>query len=160
MTAPVPAARAGTPRAGYVRPASSPAPPGVRRAAVAARVLLGLVFLVEGADGFLHVLPPWPSTPEGGRFIGALVGSGYLWPLLKLTEAACGLALVAGRFVPLALVVLAPVLVNVVGFQAALGVGWVLAFDLALLVPYGFLVWAYRRSFRGVLAAQPPVAGP
>src|SRR5262249_33862058 len=86
----------------------------------AARLFLGLTFTVFGLNFFLHFLPMPTPPPRAGAFLGALFASGYLFPLLKGTEVAAGLLLLGGRFVPLALAVLAPVLVNVIGFHLAL----------------------------------------
>ena len=79
--------------------------------------LIGLVFVVFGLNGFLHFIPQ-PSHPgPAGAFLGALAASGYLFPLVKGTELVTGLLLLAGRYVPLALTVLAPVVVNIVAFH-------------------------------------------
>src|SRR6266404_1296969 len=83
----------------------------------AARLFLGLVFTVFGLNFFLHFIPAPPPAPRAGAFAGALFASGYLFPLLKTTEVVAGLLLLSGRFVPLALAVLAPIIVNIVGFH-------------------------------------------
>src|SRR4051812_13658356 len=88
-----------------------------RKLAVAARLVLGLAFLVLGANKLLHFLPLPPMPGPAGAFMGALVASGYLIPLLAVTEMTAGALLLAGRLVPLALLLLAPVLVNIVGFH-------------------------------------------
>ena len=81
-----------------------------------------------------------------------MLGTGYLFPLLKLTEAVCGILLLANRMVPLALTILAPVVLNILLFHLflasspALLVVPVLA---AVLVVY--LAYTYRRYFQGVL---------
>ena len=125
-------------------------------AVVAARVLLALPLLVFGLDGFFAFLPRDIYPEHGARaeaFLNALVGSGYAWPLIKTTEVLVALALLSGRFVPLALVIFAPVLVNIVGFHLTMereGTG--LAFTLAALT--GVLAWSYRASFRPLLAPE------
>ena len=65
----------------------------------AARLFLGLVFTVFGLNFFLHFLPTPPAPPRAAAFGGALFASGYLFPLLKVTEVAAGLLLLGGRFV-------------------------------------------------------------
>ena len=120
-----------------------------------ARLLLGLVFTVFGLDGFLHFLPqPTTPPPEGAMaFAIALMKSGYMFPLIKGTEVLAGLLLLSNRFVPLALVLLAPIIVNIVAFHAFLapeGLGVaapVLALELAL-------AWAYRAAYRPLLAPR------
>lgn len=135
----------------------SPRPRAITRyAATGARVLLGLVFFTFGLDGFLHFVPqPDPSTlpPAGVAFGGALMATGYMFPLIKGTEVLVGALLLANRFVPLALVLLAPVLVNIVLFNAILFQGGgglcvaLVAFEL-------FLAWTHRSAFRPLLAAR------
>lgn len=81
---------------------------------VVARVLLGLVFLASGVAGLMNKIPQPTDLPERLQtFNNGLMASGYFLPLLQLTQAVCGLLLVTGMFVPLALVVLAPVVVNI-----------------------------------------------
>src|SRR5213075_3043351 len=79
-----------------------------------ARLLLGLVFLVFGLNGFLNFLSMGPMpTGLAGQFIGALFLSHYYWVVAAL-QIAGGLLLLANRFVPLALVLLGPVIVNII----------------------------------------------
>jgi hypothetical protein len=130
--------------------------PLARYAAAGARVLLGLTFLVFGLDGFLHFFPqPDPSTlpPAGVAFGGALMATGYMFPLIKGTEVLVGALLLANRFVPLALVLLAPVLVNIVLFHAVLlhGGSGLCAVLVALEL---FLAWTHRSAYRPMLAAR------
>lgn len=78
-----------------------------------ARILLGLIFFVFGLNGFLHFIPTPPMTGPIADFFNGMMASGYFFPLLKGTEVLCGLFLLIGAFVPLALVVLAPIVVNI-----------------------------------------------
>ena len=123
-----------------------------------ARLLLGLIFTVFGLNGFLNFLPV-PEMPEAGsNFIGALVASGYLMTLVKLVEVVGGVLLLIGRFVPLALTVLAPIVVNIFLFHLFLAPGAAgMAMPVLLLALEIYLAYAYRKSFRGVLdaGAQP-----
>ncbi|UJR85264.1 DoxX family protein [Sandaracinus amylolyticus] len=122
-----------------------------RYAPHAARILLGLLFFVFGLNGFLQFIPQPPPPPEAGAFLGGLAAAGYMFPLIKGTEVVAGALLLTNRFVPLALVLLAPIVVNIVFFHAVLapdGIGMVL-FILALEVGLAF---AYRSAFREVLA--------
>ncbi len=136
---------------------SAPARSISRYTAPCARVLLGLVFFVCGLDGFLHFLPqPTELPPEGAMtFAIALLKSGYMFPLIKGTEVAVGALLLANRFVPLALVIIAPVIVNIVAFHAFLapsGVG--LACVLAVLAIH--LAWVHRAAYRPLFATARP----
>jgi putative oxidoreductase len=79
-----------------------------------ARILLGLIFFVFGLMGLLNLVPPPPNLPEKLQtFMTGLMTTGYFIPFLKITETLCGLALLIGAFVPLALVILAPIIINI-----------------------------------------------
>ena len=89
-------------------------------ATLVARLLLGLIFLVLGFNGFLNFLSMGP-TPTGlaGQFVGALVLSHYFWVVAAL-QIAGGALLLANWFVPLALVLLGPVIVNIICYHVFL----------------------------------------
>lgn len=79
-----------------------------------ARILLGLIFFVFGLAGLLNLFTPPPDLPENMQaFMKGLMATGYFFKLLKGTETLCGLLLLTGAFVPLALVVLAPIVLNI-----------------------------------------------
>jgi uncharacterized membrane protein YphA (DoxX/SURF4 family) len=127
-----------------------------RHAATGARVLLGLVFFAFGLDGFLHFVPqPDPSTiPPGAAALGgAFVASGYLFPLIKGTEVVVGALLLANRFVPLALVLLAPVMVNIALFTLFLAPSGI-AMPIVLVALQLFLAWTHRAVYRPLLTAR------
>lgn len=87
------------------------------------RVLLGLIFFVFGLNGFLHFLPQ-PALPEGAMaFLGGLASSGYFFPVLKGTEVISGLLLLTGIAAPVALVILAPISLQIFLFHAILTPG-------------------------------------
>jgi hypothetical protein len=121
---------------------------------VAARYLLGLIFFVFGLNGFLSFIPAPPLPEPAAAFGLALFKSGYFLPMLKTIEIAAGVALLSNRFVPLALAVLAPIVVNIFAFHFFLGGGIVLPIGLIALELY--LAWSYRDVFRPMLR---PVTG-
>jgi putative oxidoreductase len=121
----------------------------------AARLFLGLVFATFGLNFFLHFLPTPAPAPRAAAFAGALFSSGYLFPLLKTTELVAGLLLLGNRFVPLSLAVLAPIVVNVVGFHLFLAPAG-LPLPLALLAAELYLAWTYRAAFAPMLRARTP----
>lgn len=84
------------------------------------RVLLGLLLLFGGLNKFLALAPNPEHNEAGGMFLGALAATGYMIPLIGLIEALCGAAFVAGRFVALSAVLLAPISINIVLFHAVL----------------------------------------
>jgi hypothetical protein len=115
-------------------------------AVLSARILLGTIFLVFGLNGFLHFLPQ-PAMPDAAiAFFGALAASGYMIPLLFATQVVGG-ALLLARLVPLALVVLAPVILDIGLFHVFLAPdGLPLAIVVSLLA--SFLAWVYRDAYR------------
>ncbi|MBO6933680.1 MAG: DoxX family protein [Deltaproteobacteria bacterium] len=119
----------------------------------AARLLLGTIFVVFGLNGFLSFLPMPPMPEAAGTFLGALVGTGYLMTLVKATEVAVGVLLLANRFVPLALALIAPIVVNIVLFHAVLAPAG-LALPLVVLALELFLAWSYRDAFAPMLRAK------
>ncbi|MEO6418306.1 MAG: DoxX family protein [Polyangiaceae bacterium] len=126
-----------------------------RHLPTAARILLGLIFFVFGLNGFLHFIPnPTEAMPDKAvALMGGLIGTGYMFPLIKGTEVIGGALLLTNRFVPLALAFLAPVIVNIVAFHTLLvpsGAGFAI-FILAMEV---FLAWSYRAVYRPMLAAR------
>ena len=126
-----------------------------RHLPTAARFLMGLMFFVFGLNGFLNFIPPpTEAQPEGAvAFSLAMMKSGYLFQLVKGTEVVVGALLLANRFVPLALALIAPVVVNIVAFHAfLLPNGMVMTFVVLALELY--LAWAYRDAFRGMLVMR------
>ena len=124
-----------------------------RRLSVAARVLLGLLFFASGLANLLN-LAPQPPMPEGAAaFIGALMKTGYMLPLIFGTQFIVGTLLLANRFVPLALALLAPFVVNSLAFHAFLERSG-LPVAVAVLVLLVYLAWAYRKAYRPMLALK------
>lgn len=112
-------------------------------AALIARLLLGLMFVVFGLNGFLHFIPAQMPTGLAGQFAGALATSGYMY-VVSAIQVAGGLLLLIGRYVPLGLTLLGPVIVNILCFHIfLLPTGLVMAIVVAVL---WFVVFAYRRA--------------
>lgn len=124
-----------------------------RHLPAAARVVMGLAFFVFGLDGFLHFIPqPTGPMPEGAVALGgAMMNSGYLLQLIKGTELVVGALLLSNRLVPLALALLAPVVVNIVAFHAFLAPDG-MAMGLIVLALEVYLAWMYRDAYRPMLA--------
>jgi putative oxidoreductase len=87
---------------------------------IAAQYLLGLAFLVFGLDGFFHFIPIPPARPPAQQLIGALIHTGYFFQMVKAIEVTAGILLLSNRLVPLALVLLAPLLVGITSIHAFL----------------------------------------
>ncbi len=103
-----------------------------------ARIILGLIFFVFGLNGFLHFIPMPETMPERMMtFMNGLIATNYFLPLLSGTQVVCGALLLAGAFVPLALVVLAPVILNIFLVHVFISTeGLILAIILGLLEVY------------------------
>ncbi|WP_413576694.1 DoxX family membrane protein [Bdellovibrio sp. HCB290] len=103
-----------------------------------ARLLLGFVFFASGIVGLFQLVPQPPDLPAAlVTFNQGLMASVYFFPLLKITEIVCGLLLLIGWFVPLALVILAPIVLNIFLVHAFLAPsGLALALILGLLTIY------------------------
>lgn len=89
-------------------------------ATVVVRVLMGLLFLFGSITYFLKLIEPPPVVGALKTFNDGLEASVYLLPTVKLVELLCGIAFVVGRFVPLATVLIAPIIVNIVLVHAFL----------------------------------------
>lgn len=116
-----------------------------------ARLLLGLIFTVFGANMWFHFIPI-PPPPDGAAkdFMFALYGSGYL-TVVKVLEVAGGLLLLSGRFVNLALALIGPVVVNIALYHVFLVKG---GYPMAIVLGVLSLVaLASRKNFLSALLA-------
>src|SRR5688572_4020746 len=95
----------------------------VSKLPLVARLFLGLIFVMAGLNGFLQFAPAPEFPPAAGAFIGALAGAGYLFPMIASIQLLAGIALLTNRFVPLALILLAPIAVNIAAFHLFLTPG-------------------------------------
>ena len=120
-----------------------------------ARVLMGLPLFVFGLNGFLNFIPQ-PTTPlpeKAMAFAGALMNTGYMMQLIGLTLLTVGALLLANRFVPLALALFAPFIVNSIAFHTFLEHSGLFMAGIFLLLEL-YLTWCYRHAFRPMLAAR------
>jgi putative oxidoreductase len=118
-----------------------------------ARLLLGLIFVVFGLNGFLNFLSMGPMpTGLAGQFVGALALSHYFWVVAAL-QIAGGTLLLANRFIPLALVLLGPVIVNIICYHVFLNPGGAI---LAAVVTALWLMVFYskRQYFSGIFVQR------
>ncbi len=122
--------------------------------ALAAQMLLGLIFFVFGLNGFFEFLAMPEMPAKAGALMGAFAGTGYFFPVLKITEIVAGALLLLRKFPALALVLLAPIVVQIFLFHAILTPGiqnLVMPILLVALEGYlGFVV--YKERFSRVLA--------
>jgi uncharacterized membrane protein YphA (DoxX/SURF4 family) len=118
-----------------------------------ARLGLGLIFVVFGLNGFFHFLPMPAPTGAAAAFAGGLASASYFYPLLKGVEVLAGLMLLANVRAPLALTMLAPIVVNIVAFHVELAPEG-LPLAIAILALELYLAWSYRRAFAPLLQGQ------
>ena len=115
----------------------------MKTASTIARYLSGVIFLVFGLNGFLHFIPLPPPSGVAGQFMGALFVSHYLTLIFAL-QVIGAVLLLANRYVPVALAILAPVIVNILCFHALMASS---GLPLALFVTVLWaLVFVYVRS--------------
>ena len=118
-----------------------------------ARILLGLVFLVFGLNGFLNFLNMGPPpTGLAGQFLGALFVSHYYWVIAAL-QVVGGALLLVNRFVPLALVLLGPIVVNIICYHVFLnhsGAGFAAVVTVLWLIVF----YGHRQFFSGVFVQR------
>jgi len=124
----------------------------MRTASVIARYLAGVIFLVMGLNGFLNFIPFPPPGGIAAQFMGALYVSHYLWVIFAF-QLVAGLLLLVNRYVPLAVAMLAPVLVNILVFQALMAPsGLPLALFVAVLWTVIFV--DVRPAFSGLFQSR------
>jgi len=126
--------------------------PVMKTASVIARYLSGLIFLVMGLNGFLNFIPLPPPGGIAGQFMGALYVSHYLWVIFAF-QVLAGVLLLVNRYVPLAVAVLAPVIVNILAFHALMAPsGLPLALFVAVLWVAIFI--DVRPAFSGLFQSR------
>jgi hypothetical protein len=112
---------------------------------VIARVLLGLMFVFFGMNGFLNFLPAPPLTGLPGAFLGALMTSHYLY-FVCAVQVLGGILLVVNQFLPLGLALLAPVIANIVAYHLTMERSGAQLAILATIL-WAFLAWKFRAYF-------------
>ena len=116
---------------------------------IVVRSLLGLAFVVFGSNAFLQFIPAPPPEGLAGDFTKALFVSHYFYAVAIL-QIAGGALLLLGRFVPLGLTLLGPVIVNILLFHIFLepkGLPIAVVTAVLALIVLGH----HRESFKGLL---------
>ena len=118
-----------------------------------ARLLLGLIFVVFGLNGFLNFLSMGPM-PSGlaGQFVAALALSHYFWVVAAL-QIAGGALLLVNRFLPLGLVFLGPVIVNIILYHVFLNhAGMLMAVVVTIL--WLIVFYGHRQYFSKIFVQR------
>ncbi len=111
------------------------------------RIVLGLLMLLGAV---MHVTNAKEGEMVKSAFITTMVDTGYLWPIIGITELLAGLAILSGRFVPLVLIVIAPITLNILLFHLAHFSPDGISIALAIIIPHVGLAWLYRPHFSGL----------
>jgi hypothetical protein len=122
----------------------------MKNATMIFRILPGLLYLVFGLDFFLHFIPYQPMhTGKAAALKAGLIGTGYIYPMMKSIQVIGGISLIFNRYAPFSAVVLFPISLNVLLFHTILvPSGWLMG--VFLIVPNLFLGYAYRKYYAGI----------
>ena len=121
------------------------------KVALVARGLLGLIFFVFGLNGFLQFMPQPPMPEAAAAFFAGLMAAKYFMPLLSGSKVLCGALLLANKKVPLALLILAPICLNILLFHIFVELSGLPV--AVVIVVLGLIVaWDRKEAFRSVLA--------
>ena len=115
-----------------------------------ARLLLGLVFVLFGLNGFFNFIPFEAPAGEAGAFLGALGAAGYMLPLIKIVEIAAGVLLLMNRHVTLATLMLAPIVINILAFHIFLDHSGMLV-AAAVSTLEGYMLYESRDKLKQLL---------
>lgn len=116
------------------------------------RILLGLFLVIFGVNKFLLFMPPMDMPDAAREFFGSLINTGYLLQFVGVVETLAGVALLLNRFVPLALLLVAPVLVNILTFHLFLDPKTIIP-GLVLTAMSVYLMFQYKPLYDPLLRA-------
>jgi putative oxidoreductase len=122
-------------------------------AALIARILLGLIFFVFGLNGFLHFIPMGPMpTGLAGQYITVMMQSHYFY-FVAAVQVAGGALLLIGRYIPLALTLLGPVIVNILLYHLLMDLkGIPMAIIVTIL--WGIVFYRHQQYFSGLFTQR------
>jgi uncharacterized membrane protein YphA (DoxX/SURF4 family) len=122
-----------------------------------ARILMGVMFVVFGSNGFLHFIPmPPPPSDAAGKFFTVMSQSHYLVPVF-LIQVVAGVLFLINRFVPLALTLIAPVIFNILVYHATMDPAGIVPGVVAAIL-WGVVFARHRQAFAGILRSRPLIA--
>jgi len=121
-------------------------------ASLVARLLLGVIFLTFGLNGFLHFIPMPPPTGMAAEYFRIIFASHY-WVVIFSVQVIGGLLLLVNRFVPLALVLLGPVIVNIFFFHALMAPAG-LPLAIVVVVLWSVLAVRNKRDLAGIFVQR------
>ena len=122
-------------------------------AMIIVRTLMGLLFIFGAVVFLFNLFTPPPMEGPLKTFNEGLAASGYFFTFLKITELVCGILLVVGRFVPLALIILSPIILNILMVHLFLDRSG-LPVAIFLVLANIFIAYYYRDRFEPLLRAK------
>jgi putative oxidoreductase len=121
-------------------------------AVLIARILLGLVFVVFGLNVYFHFIPQPPMTGDVGTLM-TLMFTHWWFHFYGILYIVGGLLLIVGRYVPVGLVLLGPIIVNILLFHLTLNLAGIMP-GLVCAVLEIFLIYAYWPAFAGIFSSD------
>lgn len=115
------------------------------------RIVLGLLLIIFGANKFLHFIPMEPPTGTAGDFLNSLGATGYIFPIVGILEVFIGVLLLLKKWVAFALILLAPISINILLFHLFLDIPGV-AMSIGVAVFNGILIYKLWPQYRPLFA--------
>ncbi|TDP60279.1 DoxX family membrane protein [Flavobacterium dankookense] len=112
-----------------------------------ARIVLGLMLLVFGANKFLYFIPMEAPTGSAGEFMNSLNTTGYIFPVVGILEVIIGVMLLLKKWVAFALILLAPISINILLFHLFLDIPGLL-FALLIVVINSILIYKHWQQYK------------
>ena len=116
------------------------------------RFLLGFIFLVFGLNGFLHFIPMPPPSGVAGQFLGSMFVTKYLLFVFAI-QLIGGVLLLINRYVPIALTILGPIIVNILLFHVLMNPADI-ALAVFVTIFWGVVFVSMRSAFAGIFQAR------
>jgi len=110
------------------------------------RMLLGVSLLIFGMNKFIAFIPIFDMAPAAANFMESLNSTGYVLYVVASLELLIGVLLLFKKWVPFALVLLAPIVVNILLFHLFLDVSGMFVAVLMLVIT-GVLIYKYWKSY-------------
>lgn len=112
-----------------------------------ARIVLGLMLLVFGANKFLHFIPMEAPTGSAGEFMNSLGATGYIFPVVGILEVMIGAMLLLKKWVAFALILLAPISINILLFHMFLDIPGI-SIALLIVVINTILIYKHWQQYK------------
>ena len=122
-------------------------------AAIVLRTLMGLLFIFASVTYLFKLITPPEQVGAMKVFNDGLNASVYLMPTVKVIELICGIAFVSGLYVPLASVIIAPIIVNILLVHIFLAPEGIPA-AVFLVIANSFLAYVNRESYKALFVMK------